>query len=133
MTTLAVGKRYNFEVYAPNILGSFKNVTVLGIVDSSMANREADVYALHIQIFSYLPPGSINDPTKYDYVIVRNENGSRTILGIPFIRTNTIEEVGSKRITVTIGGSVTSADVTRVRAALVANGFTELDVQISDS
>jgi hypothetical protein len=132
MLNLNVGTRYNFDVYAPGIMGEFKNVTVLGKIDASMANRDTDIHALHVQVFPYLPAGTPNDPTKYDYFIVRNESGSRTVLGEAHIRPETVDEVNSKRINVLVGGSVTTADVPRVRAALVSNGFTDLEITVVD-
>lgn len=127
----ALRQVYNFDVYAPAIIkNNFKGVTILGIVDYDRARREIDVDAMHISIYPHLPAGTPNDPRGYDYVIVKYPNGNTTVLGLAWINEDTIQVVESRTISVKIGG-VTAADVNRVRAALVQNGFNDLAISVA--
>lgn len=122
---------YDFDVYPSSLIGNnFKGVTILAIMDRQTANKEVDVQALHIQIFPLLPANSApNDPDGYDYVKIKTQSGETTILGMPWIKADTVRLVESRTIMVKIGG-VASADIIRVRDALAQNGFSNVEISI---
>lgn len=122
---------YNFDMYAPALLGaSYKSVTVLAVMDRETAARDIDPQALHVQVFPYLPAGTPNDPNGYDYVKIKTPAGNTTVVGIPWIKADTIVSVESRTITVQIA-NVNAGDVPRVRDALVQNGFNAVTLSIS--
>ena len=126
-----IRKVYSWDVYPAALLGTnYKNVTVLAIMDRDTANKEIDTQALHVNFFPSLPAGTPNDPNGYDYIKIRTTAGQTTILGIAWINLASVTVVDSRTITVKIS-DVGAADITRVRNALVQNGFGSLDISIS--
>ena len=123
-------KVYNFDVYPSTILGDdFKNVTILSIMDYESALQLADVAAIHVNVYPYLPTGLPDDPSQYDYVRIRTASGQTTILGISWINLDTVELVESRRMMIKIDG-VSSSDIERVRLALVQNGYNNIEINI---
>lgn len=122
---------YSFDVYPIPILGNnFKNVTVLAVMDFETANREFDAVSQHINLYPYLPSGSPNKPDGYDYVKIKTTAGIITILGIAWIKAESIQLVESRTAQVTIG-DITASDLARIRNALVSNGFNNLKIEIN--
>lgn len=127
----AIRQVYNFDMFAPAILGnSYKGATILAIMDRETANREIDTQAMHISVFPHLPAGTPNDPNAYDYVKIKTSAGNTTILGVAWIKEETVTLVESRTITAKIAG-VAAGDLTRVRNALIQNGFNNIEVTIS--
>lgn len=127
---LELKQTYSFEVYPAALLGNgFKNVVVMAILDQESANQIIDTQALHIQVKPSLPVGSPSRASDYNYVKLRMPNGDTTVLGLPWIKDNTIVQQTSTTIMAVISG-VTPADVSRVRAALLQNGFANLDITV---
>lgn len=92
---------YSFEVYPAPIIGTtFKNVTVLGIIDRDTAETIINVATHHPAIYPYLPEGTVNNPDDYTYLKLRTENGDITVVAIEWIRENTIEELKSRHLVV---------------------------------
>lgn len=123
---------YSFQLYPAALLGNdYENVTVMAILDFETANLSGlDAQARHVQVYPSLPAGTPNDPAQYSYVKLRRPNGSITILGLPWIKPETVTQVTSSTITVKISG-VAAADLARVRACLVQNGFGNIALSIS--
>ena len=131
MYNFQLGKVYSFNVYPVALLGNnFDNVTVMALMDQKTANRDIDTQALHIQVYPYLPAGTPNDPSATSYLKLRTTAGNETIVANTWIKEDTIEVVESRTITVVIG-DVTASDVNRIRNALVANNFNNLEISIS--
>ena len=123
-------KVYNFNLYPASLMGDdFKNVTVLSILDPDTANQMIDIHARHVQVYPYLPNGTVNDPTGYNYLKVKTASGSITVIGIAWIEAESVEEVSAQTITVVIP-SASVNDMAKVRNALVANGFNNLEISI---
>lgn len=121
---------YDFDVYPSAIIGNnFKGVTILAIMDNETASKEVDTQAMHVQIFPMVP-GMVNDPNGYDYVKIRTINGQTTILGVPWIKEDTVQLVESRTVTAVIA-NVSAVDVPRIRDALVQNGFNNVTVNIA--
>lgn len=122
---------YNFDVYPSPILGNdFHNVTVLAILDYETALQTVDIPALHVSVYPHLPAGTPDDPSQYDYVRIRTQNGNTTILGIPWINLDTVELRQSMSMTVIIE-DVGSIDLERVRLALVQNGYNKIKLTLN--
>jgi hypothetical protein len=128
----ALRKVYNFDMYAPGVLGaSFKNATVLALMDRKEANRFIDTQGLHTQVYAELPAGWPNSPEAYDYVKIKTSAGLETVLGLAWIKADSVELVESRVITATVSG-VGAGDLPRVRQALRANGFMNIELSISN-
>lgn len=131
MPNFNIRSTYNFDVYAPNILGnSFKGATILAIMDAESALKESDVISKHAAIYSYLPAGTPNSWSSYDYVKIKTKTNEISIIGMPWIVQNTIELVESRTAIVTIAG-VTGSDASRIRNALISNGFNNIQITIN--
>jgi len=127
---LVVGKQYNFSLYPAEILGSnFKNVQIVGVVSAALAQAYADIVALHVQVFPYLPAGVENNHASYDYVICKTSTGETTVIGTAWINQDTIELVESATITVVIS-DVVSSDQTIIANALRVNGFNAFTIKV---
>lgn len=127
-----IKQAYSFQVYPSALLGTgFQNVTVLAVMDQETANRETDTQAQHVQVYPTLPAGTPNDPAQYNYLKVRMPNGSTTILGMAWIKEDTIVQVTTGTIVVKITSSSPAADLAKVRNALLQNGFTAIDLSIA--
>lgn len=130
MTDFALRKVYNFSVYPVELLGdNFKNVTVMAILDEETARQSIDTVGRHKQVFPYLPAGTPNDWRAYNYVKLKLESGDVTVLGLPWIRSDTITEVAAETLVVTISNS--SVDrIPDLKAALLANKFPDFDIAV---
>lgn len=123
-----IRKVYNFEVYPATIIpGDYTKVTILGIIDPDSARQLADINSLHVNVYPYLPVGTPDDASAYDYVKVKLNNGVTTVLGIPWINQTTVQEVSSIKIYVLID-DVTTSDLDRVRQALTMNGYNAIKI-----
>jgi hypothetical protein len=123
-------KVYSFDVYPSAVIGtSFKKVTALAILDYNTALGFADIEALHINVYPYLPAGTPNRPQDFDYLLLRTESGDQTVVGIPWIIDDTVELVEALKVQAIIDG-VGSADLERIRICLTQNGYNNIDLQL---
>lgn len=123
MYNFKIRNSYSFQIYPSSIIpDDFTNVLVMGEIDWESANMETDIYAQHAQCYPYLPAGTPNNPEHYNYLKLKTTTGAVRIIGIPFIKEETITEIGGKTILVEIPNR-SSEDVAAVTAALVSNGF----------
>lgn len=121
---------YSFDIYPRAYFDTnFTNVTVLGTVGFEIASRYVDIHALHAQVYPTLPAGTPNDPGAYNYLLLKTANNSTTVIGIPWIKENTIELIESRTMLVTID-SISASDVSKVRNALVQNGYRNIDIKM---
>ena len=121
---LNFGNIVSFDVYPATIIGArFKDVKVLGVFDKDTAAvLGIDPDAQHINVYPTLPDGVPDDPGEYEYVKVKHPNGSTSVLGVPWIREDTI--MVSQRGTLTIViADVTPQDKDRIVTAINANGY----------
>lgn len=129
-TQFVVNGKYSFEVFPTALLGNdFKNVTILGIIHPTIAQNFLDIEAMHVQVYPYLAAGTPNDARGYEYVMIRTVSGVTTVLGLPWINADTIENVESGTMVVEIV-NVTSQDIQRVSDALIANGFNQFNIKM---
>lgn len=127
---LEIKQVYSFDVYPVALLGNnFKNVTIVGVMDQEQANREIDTQALHIQVYPTLPAGTPNRPDGYNYVKIKFPSGNTTILGMAWIKDSTVVQVSTSTITAVIS-NVAPTDVSRLRDALIQNGFSNIQLSV---
>lgn len=113
----------SFDVYPAAIIGArFENVKVLGILDKDTAKHWIDPEAMHINVYPTLPPGVPDDADQYQYVKLKHVNGNISVVGIPWIRIDTIEISQLGTLTITIN-EVGPEDRDRIIRALAANGY----------
>jgi hypothetical protein len=131
---LPIGARFSFEIYPTALFGNnFRNVTLDGIISANMAvSYNFDVASFHARVYPTLPPGLVTDnPFSYGYVRFQYPSGEYAIMGIPWIRPESIQiDTGSKYVLVF--NSRTQPDIDRIMTALSANGQTP-DQVIGDS
>lgn len=124
-------KVYSFDVHPSAILGTgFKNVTVQAVLDYESALSFGDIDAQHANVYRYLPVGTPNRPQDFDYLLIKTDQGTTTIIGVPWIVEETIELVESLKMTVIIEG-VGNNDVERVRACLTQNGYDKISISLA--
>lgn len=131
---LIKGATVDFIVEAPEILTSgFTNTFINGVIDMDTAQALGlDVRAKHEALYPLIKnKGYADDPASYGYVRVTKENGSTTILGIPWIKESSIVAKQRNRITVDIP-DVGTNDIALVKAALESNGYPNAVVKLVD-
>lgn len=125
-----IGHAYDFNTYAQALLGTFKNVTVVGIANHQTAQQYIDVAAKHAQVIGSVPEGEISgDFRKYYYLIVQYSNGQTTALGLPWIRSDSISLKGTLDAVIRLS-DVKADDYTDIKRALSAAGFNVTSVEI---
>lgn len=131
-SAFAVKKLYNFTLYPAEFLGTdWKNVLVQAVVDYETIRTFADVTALHEQVKPFLPGDVPNDPSKYDWMIVRTSNGTKAYLGIPWVNAATIEEVSKSRVEILID-DVDSSEIDNIRQMLSQNGYANFKITATE-
>lgn len=124
-----LGDVISFEVYPSAILGSgFNRVKLLSVLSPNDAAKEADIIVKHTQVLAYLEPqdkvlyATYKD---YNYLKVLLPNNTTTVIGIPWIKQNTIQKVVSTmgRYDITVD-SPTQLD--EILAILKARGFNRI-------
>lgn len=126
-------KTYDFETYAPSVLGTaFKRVEILGSFpyETAIALSSVELHSLHAEIYSLgrLPSGTPDDPRRYDYYRIKKADGSITIIGEPWIDQSTIVEVTSGVAVVTIP-KMTASDVIRIRDMFTQAGIVDFQIE----
>lgn len=132
MTNFQIGAMYSFEVYAPSILtSSFKNVVAEGVLREAQAKQLGlDTRAMHARVFPYLPSGTPNDPSAYNYALFRTLTGETTILGIPWIRDSTVSLIDAQTLSIKIGNVDATKDIPIIRNALSQLGYNQVDISV---
>lgn len=121
--------KYTFDIYPRFYFDTdYQNVTVVGKVGHSIASKYMDIYAVHSSVFPTLPPGTINDPTVYDYLVVKTSSGQETVVAVPWIKQDTIRQIDAQTLIVTVQG-VSTSDTEKLRLALIQNGFTQIAIR----
>lgn len=120
---LTLGSRISFETYPAAIIGTtFNNVRVDAILDFETASTLLDVAAMHANVYPTLPSGTADDYKGYYYAKLRLENGKVTVVGLPWIKEDTVITQSTVNLPVTVL-SVNPVDQARFKAVCAANGF----------
>ena len=121
---------YSFNTVAPAILGlEFKRVTVLGVLSYSVANTFINIETNHINIFPYLPTGTVNDPKTYQYLLIKTETGENTVLALPWIDLDSVTQVTSQSLVLTVN-NINNTDTTKIRDAMIMLGYNNFTISV---
>lgn len=119
-----LGATYTFITHAPAVLGVFRNVKVEAILDWRTAQQYGDPAAMHANVYGTLPENTApNDFRRYYYLLILTTNGTRTILGLPWIDGDSVEVNEHQRAVLTLE-NIGVDDLPRIRNMVSANGFT---------
>lgn len=134
MTPFKVNSVYSFDLWAPGILGSsYKNVTILSaeMSERSAIRAQCPTRELHAQVFNQLPPGTPNDPAAYSYIEFLTAMGEVVVIGIPWIKEDSIQLVTSRNYNVKVG-NISASDLPRLRNALLASKFMDFEISLAE-
>lgn len=129
-----INQAYNIPVIPTAVLGTdFNNVTVVGILNYRTALHFADIDAIQASVFPYLPQGTPNRPEEYEYLQLQTAtpNTPPVILARQWINEAAVVAVTNSKIVVTIEGAG-AQDIDDVRAALVQNGYENLNIRVTN-
>ena len=125
--SLDIGASYNFQLYAPAILGTgYKGATVLGLMDYSSAIQLEDVSAIHASVLALLPAGTPSDATLLVYVKIKTASGNVRVLALNWISVQPVLAT-TTNVTVVIS-NITVADIPTISSVLKANGFSSFTI-----
>lgn len=120
-----IGQRCSFEVYPTSVLGNnFNDVRLEGIISArTAASYGIDIQALHANVYPTLPAGTVpDDAFQYGYIRIQLPSGEFTVLGIPWIRSETVVISTGGKIVLTFEDK-TQADLEKILLALSSNNF----------
>lgn len=122
-TQLIPGNIVSFSVYPVAYLGNFDRVKVEGIVDYANAVRMGfDPISLHVRVFPTLPANSPSSARDYHYVRVQTIDGLSHLIGLPWIKPETVEVHPNRTAVVKVELS-SEDDSRRLAEVLSANGY----------
>ena len=122
-----------FQVYPSALYGDvFKNAVPTDLISAAQAVKNGvDPGAEHAKVYPTLPSGSVADNARsYKWLILKLEDGTERIIGLPWIKVDTITVVETVNGTVTIPG-IGSGDVEKIRLALSGAGFNNFTITTS--
>ncbi|MBN22806.1 MAG: hypothetical protein CL678_16085 [Bdellovibrionaceae bacterium] len=129
---IAIGSTISFSVYGEQVLGSgFKRAKVQALLDPETAMRYADVVAMHSQVLPFLPEGTPSSYSGYYYLKLKMPNQTTTIVGVPWIKLETVEVYSATSLQFDIH-NVSPQDQDRIRRLLLANNYTQLESRTLD-
>lgn len=135
MPAMDIGKIYDFEVYAPGILGTaFKRIEILGYFAYETAILlNGEIAPMHASVFATgnIPAGTPNDPRQYNYYRIKKPDGSVTMLGEVWIDQSSIREIVVSSAIITVPG-VSTTDVIRLRDMLKQAGFVDAEIKFGE-
>lgn len=119
-TQYQIGSTYSFNVYPVAQLGNnFQNVKALALLDASTVQQlGVDIWAMHKNIYPSLPAGTPNDPTQFQYLRIKLQSGTSTIVAIPWIDDSSVTLVSAKTLQVTLGNLDPGTWTPRIQLAL---------------
>lgn len=128
-----IGKIVSFDVLPAAVLGmgTYSFVKVLGILDAASTFQFIDPVAMHANVYPTLPPGTPNRFDSYSYAKIRFQNGQVTCVGLPWITAGTLIVHEGTTLRATIYNT-SASELNRLRQALVANGFNDIEISTVD-
>ena len=122
-----VGKIVSFSLYAPAVLGNgYNNVRIIGIVSAPVARTFDDIVAKHSQVYGSLPPGTTDNYTAYEYILIEDANGVTIPIGVPWVNGSITEFVSS--MTYVAFPNLTAARRQELEYILKSNNFNDFDI-----
>jgi len=129
-----IGQRFSFEVYPTSVLGNnFQDVRLEGILSArAAASYGVDIEALHANVYPTLPEGTTpNDPFQYSYIRIQHASGEYGVIGIPWIRQDSIVISDGGKVVLTFNDK-TQSDLDMILLALSSNGYRPDDIQVQN-
>jgi hypothetical protein len=121
---LEVGKVYTFNTKAPSVLGvSVTNAKLTSIIDYESAVKFDNIDLKFRSIYPLLPNGTPDTPESCLYYKFKTESGETIILANVWIDLTSVAVIQHINFQVTFSNA-SLEDITRVRAALSALGYT---------
>lgn len=92
ISSLNVGDVISFETIAPSILNlKFSQVKFDGVVSWAVARSFADIASLHRSLYPSMKQSDVKDDYRsYGYLTFQNDSGIVQVLGVPWIRADTL-------------------------------------------
>lgn len=129
MLNVSLGKTYTFNTKAPGLLGAtIRNAKLIGVVDYNTALTYDNIDLKFRTIYPVLPAGTPDDPRSCAYYHFQSESGEKIVLAEVWIEELTLEVVEHINFAVTVTDA-SLQDMTRVRDALLALGFTRFNIK----
>lgn len=126
---LKIGQVYTFNTVSPAFLGAvIEQAKLKSITDAETARRFAPLDQIYAQVYPSLPEGTPFDVENTIYYLFEGQNGSAFIIAEPWIVESSLTVVQYTTISVVITKAELS-DVQKIRAALIASGFTEFTIK----
>ena len=132
LTSNDIGKIMSFQVYPSAILGTnFVNAELVTL-GSHLAVSEFEPAILHTQVFPTIPANIAmeNDYRKYLYGKFKLENGRMIVVGLPWIKMDTLVFSTNQVIKVSIRGLSAASDTTRLKNILLAAGIIDFEIKV---
>lgn len=123
MYAYKIGSYYTFDTKAPSILGvTIKRAKLVAILDYDMAANFITPATSHANIYPYLPPGTVDDPKRYNYLLFETDTVKRLVFADPWINESSIKEFNVMTMNIVIP-NVSLGDDIKVRDMLLLAGF----------
>ena len=118
---------YDFTLKAGAILGySYKNATVLGLLDFDSAKAIEDVTPIHASVYSLLGAGVPRDAKDLTYVKIKTSTGQVRVIAMDWIASQPVL-VTSTTVNVVVS-NISLSDIDRLRQVLLQNGFNAIEI-----
>lgn len=128
--TLSPGKLVSFDIYPSSFLGNIEHMKVDAIIDYNTAIQLGfDPSSLHVMVYPTLNSDVLNRADSYQYVKLSKPNNKSVIVGLPWIKEETIVQHQFFSATVTIE-NIEPGDEVLIREVLQSNGFNATAVKV---
>lgn len=129
ISSLNVGDVISFETIAPSILNlKFNQVKFDGIVSWAVARSFADIASLHRSLYPSMNQSEVKDDYRsYGYLTFQNDSGVVQVLGVPWLRTDTLVVSGYEDLNINFP-NISPDRKTYLFQLLRANGFSNFQV-----
>ncbi len=122
-----------FQVYPSALYGDvFRNAVPTDVVSARGAAKFGiDPEAEHAKVYPLLPSGSVEDNARsYNWLVLTLEDGTERVIGLPWIKVDTINVVETVNALVTIPG-IGTGDIEKIRLAINSAGFNNFTIVTS--
>lgn len=118
---IPIGSVISFEVYPSAQYGNnYQSVTLQAVFSSDIARMLGfDYIAANQNVYQTLPAGTPIDPTQYNYFQIMYPSGATEILGVPWIRADSLTINNGKRLTL-VFDDIDETRKDRIVAAVLA-------------
>jgi len=128
--SLIPGNVISFDVYPRNYLGTFSHVRVEGVLSYDAAVRNGfDPVSLHVRVSPTLPDITPNNARDYSYVVVTDRNNNTSLIGLPWIKEETLIVHTNYTADITVEG-LSQGDDARLLQVLNRNGFHQVSIRL---